>query len=321
MVVVGVEVGVEVVVGVEVGVEVVVGVEVGVGVDVDVGVDIDVGVVVGVGVGVGVDVEVGVEVGVGVDVDVDVDVDVGVVVYMKTLKYIILILILVLTMVYWQIAVNAAPIPAAKGQLTVAILDTGLNLNWHQATHLCKTGHRNFTNEGSPLDPTDKNEYRHGSNITALIEREAKDAKYCIVIVKVISSTSTVIDYLQGLLYTLKMNPDFINISLNGEYPNQVEKLLIKMLLNNGVKIIVAAGNDSRDLTKKCKAFPACLDSRLVVVGNRDNLDSNLGGPIDVLENGVNQLGAGVSLSGTSQATAIHTGKLILQQWLKGGKK
>jgi hypothetical protein len=84
----------------------------------------------------------------------------------------------------------------------------------------------------------------------------------------------------------------------------------------------VAAGNNHQELGKNGKYFPAMSDKRVIVVGNlqQPNIrapSSNFGPIVNAWEIGVNSISYSVidgqlsMMSGTSQATAIKTGKII----------
>jgi subtilisin family serine protease len=72
----------------------------------------------------------------------------------------------------------------------------------------------------------------------------------------------------------------------------------------------------------KCNFYPACYDSRVVVVaslavnGKDRSPTSNYGAPVDYMVVGEDQEGNGLVMTGTSQATAIVTGMLIKEKYL-----
>ena len=91
----------------------------------------------------------------------------------------------------------------------------------------------------------------------------------------------------------------------------------ILTILRTGADISVAAGNDGLDLDKKCSAFPSCYKKiinsrRFHVVGAINAKFSNFGSIVETYETGID-VGSPM-MSGTSQATAIFTNKLILKK-------
>lgn len=208
-----------------------------------------------------------------------------------------------------------APIQAFnKPPLRVAIIDTGLsNVN---SAHMCPDGHKDFTNSGSIKDT---NKFKHGSNIAAIIDREAGPGNWCFVVLKVFNNSnySQVQYYLDALKFAATQNYAIVNLSITGPTKLADEETALNQLLNAGVVVNVAAGNDSQQLRRPCNVYPACGDPRLNVVSDAGLVRANKGGPVDVYINGRNVEGGGVSLSGTSQSTAIFTGRVIREALLK----
>jgi subtilisin family serine protease len=87
--------------------------------------------------------------------------------------------------------------------------------------------------------------------------------------------------------------------------------------LNGGGHLITAAGNDAENLDlPNNHYYPAQYDKRIVVVGALDSYEvqtyfSNYGKVVTRWEHGLMVTGYGITLSGTSQATAIATGKMV----------
>lgn len=190
--------------------------------------------------------------------------------------------------------------------IRIAVIDTGFNSG---NVKLCKTGHKDFTGTGLMSRKS-----QHGQNIINIIGNILKDTDYCIINIKFLDEEySTTGDLIPALAYARELNPDFLNISAGGEVKDQVEAILIKKMLNEGVKILAAAGNKSRNLDNDCFYHPACSDNKIITVGSVDNNGqtssfSNYGNYVKAWENGEKVDAGGVVLSGTSQATAKRTG-------------
>lgn len=193
--------------------------------------------------------------------------------------------------------------------IKVAVLDTGIDPALTQVP-LCLGLSKDFTGSKTLADnwPT-----KHGSNVADLIRRHAGAASYCLIVVKVFNTPKEdVTGYINGLKYALSLKPDYIHLSVNGPSKMQDEIKLLKEALDAGTKVIVAAGNQGADFNKTgCNSWPACADSRLIVVGSSTGRYGNLGREVDVFEDGTAQKAGGVTLTGTSQAAAIHTGTLL----------
>lgn len=200
--------------------------------------------------------------------------------------------------------------------ITVAVIDTGVNYEKSEDKRLCQT----FNTTKEP--PEDF--HGHGSNIVGLILKNTKpDTKYCINSYKGFAMNSNATEaekaagYRASLEAVLLARPTIVNISAGGLGQDQKEKELIVKMLDLGIIVVVAAGNEAMDLSKDCAYFPACIDSRLIVVGNGKNgkpnhgAKTNHGGPVEVYVDGQNQTGLGITMSGSSQSTAIVTAKII----------
>lgn len=210
---------------------------------------------------------------------------------------------------------------AIEHRTKIGIIDTGLEISKEIKPYICEDGLKDFTNTGT-------HDYiGHGTNIAGLITKDLPSDKYCIVVIKfaVDYSFATMQAYTQALAFAAKIKVKFLNLSLSGATPNQLEKsILIKMGLANTI-ISVAAGNDSLDLSKECKAFPACYGlevKNMYVVSAKDVTQANIKGPVNSYQKGLNVCASGICLTGTSQATAVFLNKLILLgSKLSGGNK
>ena len=205
-------------------------------------------------------------------------------------------------------------------QIKIAVIDSGLDLDDYRfKDHLCPTGHKDFTGEGL----LDKNS--HGTHIAGLIQLYAKNANYCLLIYKYYSSSVPGIVNLQhevaAMEKAIKDGADIVNFSGGGAEFNEEEARTINY--NPKVIFVVAAGNKSEDLDiSGNEYYPASLFySNMKVVGSIDKKGnrswySNYSKNIKDKELGENVVsyipGNKVgTLSGTSQATAIVTGKLV----------
>lgn len=223
-----------------------------------------------------------------------------------------------------------------KKPIIVAVIDTGISESLTNANFMCKMGHKDFTGTGL------KDNHGHGTHISGLIDQYAKDtlldkdpttinklltkkANYCQVILKYYDPSrkfNNTNDEIEAIRYAIQIKVDYINLSVGGTAYSEEEDKLIKKALSKGIKIIVAAGNDHRSLdSPNYKFYPALVDSRLIIVGNLESPksrapSSNYGSKVNTWEIGTDQLSLSddkhvISMTGTSQATAIKTGKLV----------
>lgn len=204
------------------------------------------------------------------------------------------------------------PLSATTGKaiIRIGIIDSGLPPNFKQFP-ICAS--KDFTN----TDIVD--DLGHGTNITNLVTNNLDKDRYCLVVAKVFSSKEigTPMERVVAALIFLHENKvSVVNLSLGSlEGFDHMEKTAIQMLLNEAV-VVAAAGNNSKNLDEKCNYYPACYSNRILVVGNGfSNSDkafsSNYGKYVKVWEDGEKQCGGGICQSGTSQATAKATNKVV----------
>ncbi len=210
--------------------------------------------------------------------------------------------------------------------VVVAVIDTGLSVNsFTSNAKLCKFGHKDFTKLGQlakfknieNLVPIDN--HGHGTNIAGLIQEHAGNANFCMVILKYYDPKTENGDNLnntvKAIQYAKNIGVDYINYSGGGTEPSDIERKAVKDFLNTGGKFVAAAGNERAD-TDISPYYPALDDPRVISVGslgldgNRASY-SNWGKSIKRWEYGTNQTGFGITLSGTSQAAAVATGKMV----------
>ena len=220
--------------------------------------------------------------------------------------------------------------------ITIAVIDTGFDFSLSESKFLCKVGHKDFTNTSI------SDNHGHGTHVSTVIHQHVTHIylnessslseqyhllhtkmPYCQLILKYYDPSSKV-DSLQAEIeafeYAIKMKVDMINFSSAGKHLSAIESVVIKKALDAGIKIVVAAGNAAANIDVE-PYYPAVLDPRLNVVGNLNKEDiraptSNYGEKVNTWEHGTEvysmlpegKLG---KLSGTSQAAAVKSGKII----------
>lgn len=202
--------------------------------------------------------------------------------------------------------------------IKVAVIDTGFDSHYKSKVTLCPDGHKDLTDSSEGIE----DDHGHGTHISGLIEKYAKGSDYCQVILKSYSKKmrhNAMPAYEKALAEAIRLNVDIINISANGDEHTDKEKALFQRALAKGILILVAAGNDGKDLNKKCSAYPACYDSRIIVVGSRAangkiSEKSNYGNIVWRYEFGEDVESINGTMTGTSQATAISTGKVVARK-------
>ncbi len=215
------------------------------------------------------------------------------------------------------------PISASAKMIKVAVIDTGYtNFIGKDDLPMCEGLHADFTEDKIFMKepPSDKNLSMHGTNIASLIDKNidsSKKDKYCLIIINYFSKNGKVDSnnsYL-SISYAINIGADIINYSGGGFGEIPEETKAVKRALDRGIIFVAAAGNEGKDLSIS-KFYPAMADPRVIVVGNVDEKrnrlpSSNFGSDVDVWEMGNKVNAGGVTLTGTSQSTAIVTGKII----------
>ncbi len=218
----------------------------------------------------------------------------------------------------------------ATKPIIVAVIDTGFGYKGlGTKAKLCKQGHKNFTSDLDMApnlnteDPVPMDYHGHGTNIVGIIDRYANWStyEYCIVIVKYYSpgfGDDNLKNTVKAIKYATAIGADFINYSGGGKDRSQDEVDAIQSFLNNGGTVVAAAGNEGADL-KLTPFYPALADDRIIVVGNlgfdgNKAPSSNYGEKVDIWERGTSIEGFGLIMTGTSQAAAVVTGKMIKQK-------
>jgi Subtilase family len=191
-------------------------------------------------------------------------------------------------------------------QIKVAVIDTGLDYRIANDIPLCQSGHT--------WDLKDSWEPKHGTHVSGLINQYTGKTRYCQIILQVFDKSNkkqSVKNIQNALKKAIKLKVDVINLSLGGGESIPEEKQLILTALNNKIKVVVASGNERMIINKKnCKWFPACYDKRIIVVSGTNDT-ANKGDIVDFTEESIDLTVYGITMTGTSQAAAIRTGKII----------
>jgi subtilisin family serine protease len=212
----------------------------------------------------------------------------------------------------------------------IAVIDTGLdykNTSFKNKIFLpnsVKTSEINygldtsgFVNSNTPVDT-----HGHGSHIAGIILAINPNAK--ILPIKYYnpqhSGERNLSSFFKAIQFAIDSNVDIINISGGGSFAVEKELSLIKKAEEKGILIITALGNESSDVKIK-PYFPAYYAEKniLSVMSHDNNFNktyfSNWGEiskistyGTNIMSFGLSKISCYISLSGTSQSTAIITG-------------
>jgi Subtilase family len=199
---------------------------------------------------------------------------------------------------------------AATKPTRVAIIDTGIKKAHLNSLPLCEGVIHSVYNDAFDIYPSN-----HGTNIAGIIS-QTTNKNICFIIINAYDGKSGQFDSYNGLVLALELNPDIIHMSYSGEPIIYEEFILLSYFSAKGVKLVAAAGNNSRDLNKACNVYPACYNINIDVIGSRTGDYGNYGKIVDYVTRGDEVTGFGITLSGTSQAAAIYT-KDLLNKWEK----
>lgn len=208
-----------------------------------------------------------------------------------------------------------ASINGYADQVKIAVIDTGFDKKYEKQVKLCKTGHKSFVGDNSTQD-----NHGHGTHIAGLIAKNSK-VDYCLVIIKYFDPLHRGNNLLNTILafeHAIAQDVDMINYSGGGIESSDVEKKVILKALNKNIVIVAAAGNEGKDF-KDQTYYPAMYDKRIIVVGNltKNNKgkvirapSSNYGKEVDLQVFGTRVQSLNGPMTGTSQSTAIVTGRI-----------
>jgi subtilisin family serine protease len=229
----------------------------------------------------------------------------------------------------WHLPSISAPgawdVTAGSSQVTIAVIDTGVDYTHPDLASKCVAGYNFVAHNSNPMD--DHGHGTHVAGIAAAIGNNGTgvagvDWGARIMPIKVLDARGSGYDsdVASGIRYAADNGARVINMSLGStEYSYTLEEA-VNYAYNKGVTIIAAAGNDGGSV-----GYPAACD-HVIAVGALDSGDrlasfSNHGSALDLTAPGVNILstvpGGYQKMSGTSMASPVVTGcaSLVLARY------
>lgn len=212
----------------------------------------------------------------------------------------------------------------AAGYAKVAILDSGLDLHDSRfQSDLCSSGHKDFTGTGI------QDNFGHGTHVAGLVKTYARDANYCLVILKywdpkIDGTNATGRDLVRAYTYAAALGVDVVVVAGGGPEKMTGEEHVISQYTK--IKFVVAAGNDGKSLDSlEYSFYPASYGyANELVVGALTKKGhklsySNYGQGV-VWELGEHVLSTKPNgkygyMSGSSMATGIGAGKYIYENY------
>ena len=193
-----------------------------------------------------------------------------------------------------------------NSSVVVAVVDTGVASHDFLKGRLLDTGYDLVDNDS---DPNDK--HYHGTHVAGTVVDCTPGLNVKIMPVRVLNEngSGSNLNVGNGIRYATEHGADVINLSLGGEGCSKYIDDSIEYAVDNGVTVVVAAGNDGDNTVHYC---PSHLDSCIVVAACDSNNEkayfSNYGNSVDVIAPGVDIRscipgGSYKQLNGTSMAT------------------
>lgn len=205
-------------------------------------------------------------------------------------------------------------VQAAETRFKIAVVDTGMPRVLPRK-YLCNTEQPYFS--GGNIIDTDG----HGTNISGIIVTRMDPKRHCFIFIKWTEGESTPYESAITVPASIKaafaLQANMVVLALEGGRPFREEYKYLQLLLNNKATVIAAAGNGGKNLAIRCDVYPACFDLKgaFYVAENWSGVfkhySSNYNSPNGVRANGVNRQGFGVTMTGTSQATAEVAAQLL----------
>lgn len=197
-----------------------------------------------------------------------------------------------------------------KRDVKVAVLDSGVDTDHEFLEGRLLPNNVNLSSSGEQNSCED--DYGHGTHVAGiLVDNTLENVK--IKPYKVLNNMGNGSTSLISIAIDMAVadGADIINLSLSAEGENQMLRDSIDEATEQGVNVIVAAGNNGADLTNKVIS-PACVESAVTVsaVDKNQKLSSysNYNGTVDIAAPGDNVMSSYLNntyslLSGTSMAT------------------
>lgn len=243
------------------------------------------------------------------------------------MKFSSILIYICIMLMYPILLLQCSPVKAEilveRKETRVAIIDTGVNESKISAK-IC--GNTHFTT----VSTEDKTDYNgHGTEVANVIAKSVNsDVKFCIIPYKIFDRNKKSIEsaILKSIQSAIEQKADIINLSLIQDYFSTKESEVFKKALDLGIIIVAAAGNNSKNLDKKCNVYPVCYDNRILVVGFEDKR-SNFGKVVDYIFNGnaidsytYDKFGNKVLQSGSSFAAPRLVATILNDRQVKGVK-
>ncbi|WP_277680231.1 S8 family serine peptidase, partial [Gracilibacillus dipsosauri] len=186
---------------------------------------------------------------------------------------------------------QAWEIEKGSSDVTIAVLDTGINANHPDLIGRVLPGY-DFVNEDN--DPTD--DHWHGTFVSGIIAANVNEVGIAgldhfakILPVKVANHNGdlTVTDIVEGIYYAIEQEADVINMSFSSYHTSEAEQLAIQDAHEAGIVLVAASGNDSKQEVGYPAAHPSVISVGATNQNDRIATFSNYGNSMDITAPGV----------------------------------
>ncbi|MCB9137024.1 MAG: S8 family serine peptidase [Caldilineaceae bacterium] len=203
-----------------------------------------------------------------------------------------------------QVNLAAASAVADGSGVTVAVLDTGVNVDHPALTDLLLTGRDLVDDDLLPDEAPDGLAWGHGTHTTGIIAHIAPNSRILPVRVLDLNGRGNTFLLAYAIEWAVAQGADVINLSLGTPFDSTVLRVAIEDAISRGVVIVAAAGNDNADAPQYPAAYPGVVAVTAVDENGVKADFANYGrGWIDLAAPGVGIVSTIVGPEGSGYAT------------------
>jgi thermitase len=218
--------------------------------------------------------------------------------------------------------INLAPAHAQyRGAgITVAVLDSGIDLNHPTLVGHLDPGYDMVADDAQPHDEGAGLGWGHGTHIAGVIRHIAPESRLVPVRVLDANGRGNTFTLAYAIEWAVSHGADVINLSLGTPYDSRVLRETVAWAQNQGVVLVAAAGNSNTSALQYPVGYPGVIGVTALAADDRKADFANYGSWVELAAPGVaitstiiGPEGSGYAAwSGTSMATAFVSGAAAL---------